>query len=73
MFTRDRPASFSCAALAGSIKPFVVSEISSIPGIADIIATSFSRSLRTRGSPPVSRTLRNPRGASDLTTAVISS
>ncbi|MNC47907.1 hypothetical protein D3C75_969940 [compost metagenome] len=73
MFTRDKPACLSRAALAGSIRPLVVSDISSMPGIAAIMATSFSKSLRTRGSPPVSRILLNPRGASASTTAVISS
>ncbi len=58
--TRRRPAAASAVALPASSAPLVVRAMSWTPSMAASIATSFSRSRRSSGSPPVSRSLRTP-------------
>ena len=60
--TRRSPAAASAGALPASSAPLVVRAMSRMPPILASSATSFSRSRRSSGSPPVSRSLR-PRPA----------
>ena len=53
--------------------PLAATAMSSMPGIASIIATSRARSRRTSGSPPVNRMLRTPTLAAARTISAISS
>ena len=71
-----RPASRSVSARASSIEPLVVKETSGI--CSTVRPTISSRSLRTRGSPPVNFTDRMPNSRATATrrstsTGVISS
>ncbi len=60
--TRRRPAAFRARALSGvSSAPLVVIAMSSSPSIPASISTSFSKSRRSIGSPPVRRTFLTPR------------
>ena len=63
MFTRLTPASRRRRATGARSTAFVERAMSSIPGTAESMSTRRGRSLRTSGSPPVSRTRRNPIGA----------
>lgn len=60
MLTRLSPASLSCDASLGSRAPLVVSEMSSICGIARMSRMSGMIRRLTSGSPPVRRTRRMP-------------
>ena len=60
MLTRLSPASLSCGASLGSRAPLVVSEMSSICGIARMSRMSVMIRRPTSGSPPVRRTRRMP-------------
>ncbi len=68
---RSSPASFSARACRASVEPLVVS-VSTAPSGASI-ATSLGRSLRTSGSPPVSRIFFTPRPVKTRATRTISS
>ena len=70
---RRNPARASSSIWPSSKMPFVVKLTSSIPGTATIMRTSSCRSLRTNGSPPVSRTSWMPSAAATFTTCAISS
>ncbi|MNV78698.1 hypothetical protein D3C71_1722040 [compost metagenome] len=75
--TRFRPASFSALALRASSDPLVVSvrsgaSPSTVRSWASC-ATSASRFLRSRGSPPVRRILRTPCARKSFASRVISS
>ena len=73
MLTRLRPASLSCGANLGSRAPLVVSEMSSICGIARMSRISGMIRRLTSGSPPVRRTRRMPSPATKRTKRAISS
>ena len=60
MLTRLSPASLSCGASLGSRAPLVVSEMSSICGIARMSRMSGMIRRPTSGSPPGRRTRRMP-------------
>ena len=61
MVSRERPASRRAAALAASREPFVV-KVSSGPGTACLsCCTNRSKSLRSKGSPPVRRSFSVPK------------
>ena len=60
MFTRRTPASFKGRASSGRSVPLVVMQSSWIPSRAAASAQSSTMSRRTRGSPPVIRSLRMP-------------
>lgn len=70
---RRRPASQSACAIGASKIPLVVKPTSRMPSTAAILSTSRGKSRRTRGSPPVSRTLSIPHDAATLTNRSISS
>ncbi len=71
--TRRRPAAASALALPASSAPLVVRAMSWMPPRPASIATSFSRSRRSSGSPPVSRSLATPRPAKTRARRVSSS
>ena len=71
--TRSTPASASSSARRGRSIPFVVRARSRIPGISRSISTKRVRSLRIRGSPPVSRIFSTPRETNTRARRVTSS
>ncbi len=66
-FTRWTPTSCSEAARAARPRPFVVITVSAMPGTVLTARATSSRSARSSGSPPVSRTLRTPSAAAHST------
>ena len=71
--TRRRPAAASARTLRASSAPLVVRAMSWMPPIPASIATSRSRSRRSSGSPPVSRSFRAPSPAKTRPSRVSSS
>ena len=71
--TLSKPASWSALACALSKAPLVVRAMSSSGPLSRSMEISSGRSLRNRGSPPVSLTLRSPQESSEDTTKQISS
>ena len=60
MLIRSSPAAASLSARAARPIPFVVSAITGAGDSAAMSATSSSRFLRSKGSPPVNRTVLMP-------------
>ncbi len=71
--TRWRPAARRLAACSPSSTPLVVTARSRRRGLSARSRTSWSRSRRRSGSPPVRRTLWTPRSAKTSTSCAISS
>ncbi len=73
MFTRFSPACFSASIYLSKSRPFVVSAMSEIPARPFTSPISFTRFLRTSGSPPVKRIFFTPSDSIIRTTLKISS
>ncbi len=71
--TRSRPAARRVSALPASRAALVVSVMSPMPATSASIPISRSSLARTRGSPPVTRTLVTPWSAKTRVSRAISS
>ncbi len=73
MLTRRRPACFNASTRSANRAPLVVRQRSSSPLSAASFSIKRGRSWRTKGSPPVSRTLSTPNSMNNRAKRAISS